>query len=801
MDTYTNFAVSKPTKHNWSSVYGYRPETAEKIKSLGEMFAVISLTSEIDFDLAPVGGLLLDELQSAYYGDESKPGGFDRFEQSLLKVKGRVEMILEREPELAKSGVDLELGLVVIRDKHMYGAMVGESRLFISRDGHTAEVGKSFMDPEADGFLRSGSLVLEANDGILLTTSDYAAQLKPAESDLMAKLKLPQDLKKTGAAVVIGYELAELPVDEPETVDDVEPVSVQKAAVPSVEVVDDSELEVETKVEENLLADEAGFDAPGQLQDEDGDDKLAIREQDDDSEYEDDIDEEDEDDEEVEEGRFASIFQSLKTNATGLGQRISTHGSGLISGLQQRVNKRKEVTLPNVSQYEEDEVPVSRVPMARGTMQGRAQDLLGKAQELGKQAADQVSYILKGRPGSRDMYVRGARSSNRWKTIVVVVAILAVVLFLVFRRRAEEAEIARQIQAVEQQVAQLDSQWQSLKAEVVTAAVGSPTAEQKQGFVAEIDAVVADAQELLPKNISKDKLEKILDETERSRNELLNIRTFSEPQLVTDLAVNFEGATPTSIVYSGGNLYVLDKAKNQIYRMGTSIRSEAATFVTGLVSPYLMTPNKDGDLVVVDNNEDSVLATVTVANGQVKRSPGVSRSRVGTLSALDVYDNNLALYSINAAKSAIFKQENVAGSYQIPNDALPWRSDSILANGVDIAVDFSIFTLVKGSGMKRFIGGEPATYNAAGFLPADATALGGATAFELTPTKLYIADPANRRVIVADRTDENTFTFAEQIVYDGDDEKVFTQITDISVNEAARNIFVLDGTRVIRLDM
>ncbi|MCA9379183.1 hypothetical protein KC640_02035, partial [Candidatus Dojkabacteria bacterium] len=439
---------------------------------------------------------------------------------------------------------------------------------------------------------------------------------------------------------------------------------------------------------------------------------------------------------------------------------------------------------------------------------GRLSGAKSSAQRLLKRAATKANdgvALVRSRvmpaPGDRTMYLRKGHSQTKWKTIILIGVVILVILVLIINKRNEEVAVERHIQEVETKISELENTWQQLKTEASAASIGEVPAENKQDIAARIAEVVKSAESLLGENIGTDRLDEIISETQKSQDALFNVRSFTDPQVVADLELTFEGADAAAAVYASGNIFVADRARGVVYRMGTTLNSEVSSFATGLSSPYLLTADPSGNVVFVDNNSDSVMGTIDATSGNVSRSPSDSLARIGTLAGMDIYDANAALYSVNPAKNVVVKQENISGNYVVPNDAAPWRQDADFANAVALKVDYSIFMLVKGKGLLRYEGGEPATYNASGFSAADTQALQNASAFDLTATKLYIADPAGRRLIVAERTNADTYTFKEQYVYRGDDDTVFSKMQSVSVNEANGKIYVLDGNQVIRLDI
>lgn len=804
MQIFTDFRVSKPTKHNWSGVFGYRPEKSSIATVYGEMFAVMSISSEVDFELSHIGEMLFDEMQASYFEEFKTELNFGDFEQAMTKVHERIAAVLDREPELASEGIDLEIAVVVVKGDAMYGGVVGESKIYINRGENFAEIGKSFIDANNDGFMRSGSLELDKEDRLLLVTSKLAAKVEDKAAEMLTEFKLSPVGNTLGAMLAVGYHLA---------------VDPKLSNVP-LSVTEDQELESELPIEGGLAAEVEGnkVDAQvgqeSQIEDED-DSPLPLKEAEFGSEADDLLEGEAD---MMDDAEAVGRLDSLKQRAAGILTQVQNRAllaknaasKKLVDIKSKRLQRLQDdgqgdeqsdsdVLGREVAQQSQSPSPTGSG--ALGMLRVRAQELFTRLINITRNGMATIKSQIMPSPGDRAMYLRKGRSQTKWKTMIVAGVVIMLVLVLVINKRNEEIAVERHIQEVQTQIAELENSWQQVKTEASAASIGEVPSENKQQIAVKISDIRAEANDLLAEDIGRDRLEKILTETQKSQDALFNVRSFTEPQVVADLELTFEGADASAGVYAGGNIYVADRARGVVYRMGTTLNSEVSALVTGLSSPYLLTVDPGGNPVFVDNNADSIVGTIDATTAEVRRSPSLGKARIGDLSGMDIYDANAAMYSVNPAKTAIFKQENISGNYVVPNDASPWRTDADFANAVALRVDYSIFLLVKGKGLLRYEGGEPAGYSPNGFTPNDVQALNNASTFDLTATKLYIADPANRRLIVAERTNADNYTFKEQYVYQGDDASVFTKMQAVFANEAGGKIYVLDGNRVIRLDI
>jgi hypothetical protein len=67
------------------------------------------------------------------------------------------------------------MAVALIKDNVLYLAVVGETRVYVYRKNEFAEVAEALIDPEGEGFMRTGSLFVMPDDRLALITSGSAA--------------------------------------------------------------------------------------------------------------------------------------------------------------------------------------------------------------------------------------------------------------------------------------------------------------------------------------------------------------------------------------------------------------------------------------------------------------------------------------------------------------------------------------------------------------------------------------------------------------------------------------------------
>jgi DNA-binding beta-propeller fold protein YncE len=795
----TQFKISNPTPKSWSGIFGHTPENKALRELHGWMFGVMSISASTNFDLEQLAGLLQDEIHASYFDGQAERRTLDHFEDSLRALNKRVGLIMDREPKLAEKGIDFEMMVAVVRENVLYIGAVGESKVMIARGDDVAEISGVLIDSAMDGFARTGSLEIEENDRLLLVTSKALKELGQEEIDsAINEFDLESRELKKGSAIMVGYKLDAEWFKQP---------AVQQPEAEEIEISERIEEEIQDDLQESIPTEYKESVEPEDLVED-----LVEVEQDN---LDTDADVEEEPGSDIRE-RMLGLLDRLKLALKSIRDRVM----GFFPSIP-IIGERffpSEVDLVEIDEdegdFDEDEVDgfdrLKNIDL--DDLSGKAKaaaDIAYKstAVALGN-ASERIRDIRHGRPGSRIDYVKGGKRpgfkfDTRWRIITVVFAIASLVLVFGIRQAVLDGEQRAYEEGILEQISALQQDFDRLSVRANTASIGAGNEIEKEQIIKDLDALGAQVNSLMAEEIGVTQLNNIVAGIQEEQDTILKINAFTQPQIITDLAVNFPGVDAVDVEFSEGQIYVADQGRGVIYRMSPTINSEANSFVAGLVEPRKIAKDPDGDLVFVDSGTESVIGTVEIDDGSVRRQPGLTPDRLGTVNGMFIWENNGTLYTLNRERPAIMRQSSVAGNYQIPSDANIWRRDAEFANAKDLAVDGSIYVLIDGIGLKRYWAGEPAELNIEGLVSADVSALQTAEAFELTNNRIYIADKVNQRILVFSLRsgDSVVYDFEEQIVYRGEDQ-VFTDIKDIVVSTSGQTdrIFVLDGEKVIRID-
>ncbi len=212
-----DFITGKQSFGNWARVFAFVPED----QSGKEMFVVAKIFVDSDeFNLDNAGKLLLDELQGIYFSDTKEYADqVSRLENALWKMKGKMEYILSKEEALMEKGLDIELAVVVYDDSFAYAAIVGESKIKIFREGKLIDISDALSDAADSGFFKTGSLELDDNDRLFLSTSQASKEFSDSELVHGAsvldfeKLKASYPESSEGTAMMMVYRDTAIPIE------------------------------------------------------------------------------------------------------------------------------------------------------------------------------------------------------------------------------------------------------------------------------------------------------------------------------------------------------------------------------------------------------------------------------------------------------------------------------------------------------------------------------------------------------------------------------------------------------------
>ncbi len=828
------YIIGKEQGNEWSGIYGYKPieENEQKV----EMFAVMRLQTEVESaSLERVAKLLIEELEQAFFEEgEKNKDEIIRLEDSVWKVKSKMDIILSREAEIVEKGLDVEMGIVVIENEILYAAVVGESKILIRRNQNLVDITKALVDANMMGFVKTGSLKMESNDRIALMTSKAFEYSYDTINTILDKLniqKLGEIKEKPGiAALILAKEELQWQVEDPkvqqEQKDLLADLPVAGAPAAAETLTDDIDDNQETKEIENF---------------EDNIQKKADLNK---------FYEKEPDAEPLQKSKSVSTKANLgikdKLNL-GKSKLLSTFNE-LSSKLKARSNSNADIEKSNIEdegseelEYIEDEEDLAKEAgfkqklfsttkalgnSSKNIYKSKIKPLFKDNQKTYVKVIRDISTIIKnlisnvaavfkkeiiGSGDRRDIYLRGNRTKRNRRILAIILVIAVVLIFFALRDAEAKRKENERVQTAKSKLIQIQNDADSIASQVEVAKTQD---EQKKNLILnKIDSIEGDITKQKKESLFLDELAKVNMKLEDSRDNLLLIKavTPEEIQLIADVGKLFPDATLSDIVYSDGFLYVSDSSRGVIYKLEINLNATPKAIATGLTQPLVLVKNVAGDIIVYDNDSNSSMGKVTVKDEKFTRYPNLTPNIIGKIASAAIYSGNDALYEIHQNHQQIFKREREGAAYKtggalyITANPPNWKTDPSFVNAIDVAAPYEIYILVKGSGLERYLAGGSNTLayeSYLNFMQKDFDSIKDAACFDISGKYMAICDPLNKRVMLFEIQDtpEKNLVFLRQYVYRGNDTTFSTQ-KEIAVNDTNNTIYVLDGTKIIKLSI
>ena len=252
-----------PKKGYFASVYNYRPRNESILEKKGEIFAVLRLRTDPDFDIMTAGGILLDYFHETYFEIQEKSAML-ALEKTVISSSKHLAKLIDKDKKVSDTGIEMELIAASIIDDTAYFVNVGENGLFIYRNRELVNLKPALKDPTGRNQVEVASMKILPDDRLLLTTEAVTNLI--SENQLGKILKhfdlddFPQKSKNDHeqALVLIGYKSNTKDDDDDDEVVPAVPVTVVEDVVEDDievegDVLDDEDMKTE---ETDLVSDE-----------------------------------------------------------------------------------------------------------------------------------------------------------------------------------------------------------------------------------------------------------------------------------------------------------------------------------------------------------------------------------------------------------------------------------------------------------------------------------------------------------------------------------------------------------------
>jgi hypothetical protein len=241
-------------------------------------------------------------------------------------------------------------------------------------------------------------------------------------------------------------------------------------------------------------------------------------------------------------------------------------------------------------------------------------------------------------------------------------------------------------------------------------------------------------------------------------------------------------------IVQGGTVYLLDTKGGRVFSLAIAGQPDPKTLykegesyrgTQGKRPLYFTWDATAGRVLVLDADRK----LFSVRPGETPDPLPLRRTQIWqSVTGMAAYDGNL--YILDARGKQVYRYLPAAAGFDSePNPALSGTPD--LTDAQSLAVDGDIFVIGKDGAVKRFKGGIDAGFPLSGL---DRSVKGSGLSLNSPADEVYIADSANKRVVVTNRDG----VFRRQLV-----SNAFTDLRSIAADSASGQIFVVVGDALL----
>ncbi|MDD5342028.1 MAG: hypothetical protein PHI73_01715 [Patescibacteria group bacterium] len=268
-----------------------------------------------------------------------------------------------------------------------------------------------------------------------------------------------------------------------------------------------------------------------------------------------------------------------------------------------------------------------------------------------------------------------------------------------------------------------------------------------------------------------------------------HINTIAEPTLLADLATaGTEVAAGGLAGIFGSDIVAYSTNKSELYQVNvdekkpasiafTEAKDQTVRFSAPLSNNTALLYLSNDTLLQYKSTDDSFTALTIDFENQ-------DRTLAGMASYLD------RIYTLDTKNNQIFRHQKSGNQYQKGASWLT-QAEADVKNGVDLAIDGSVFVLRSDGQLTKFVQGATDTSFS---LNAIDPAISSPTKLwlDVDTTYLYILEPSQKRLLVFTKTGKLKNQYASN---------AFDNLLDMAINEKDKKAYLLNGTKIFGVDL
>ncbi|MDD5290781.1 MAG: hypothetical protein PHZ04_01565 [Patescibacteria group bacterium] len=277
---------------------------------------------------------------------------------------------------------------------------------------------------------------------------------------------------------------------------------------------------------------------------------------------------------------------------------------------------------------------------------------------------------------------------------------------------------------------------------------------------------------------------KIIEKNNQQLEKIRHVVAVETGAPMADFANLNKGAEVANIILAGNKIYAGDGKQKTVYTLDLS--KNLVTAVAALNQPIkaLNSPVLDKNKKIYYLNDNSIIQLNTETEEISNLTIGLPAGRENIIAAAGY--NNL-LYLLEKSSGQIYRYRKAEAGFSAGEKWMRDKAD--FSQAVSFSIDGQIYVLNSDGGVSKYLKGEKQDFS---LKPIDPP-LTAATKIIVSQDLeyIYILEPATKRLVIFNKTGQ----FLSQYQFNG-----LNDLKDFDVDETAKKIYFLDGTKVFAID-
>jgi len=275
-----------------------------------------------------------------------------------------------------------------------------------------------------------------------------------------------------------------------------------------------------------------------------------------------------------------------------------------------------------------------------------------------------------------------------------------------------------------------------------------------------------------------DKLTKDLNDLQERLKKVVNVENVLE---LTALPAAAEPGSLVAPVLVKDTAYVVDQSSKNVLKISISTKETKQIPLPAGTSGTIVSGTEGKDSILFATSDGKLLA-LNKGTDLIKPMPW---SHAKSSSTTDIVLYNSKIYSLDAGSSQIWRFTQSGSGFGAESAYIKAASTQI-NDAVAIAIDSNVYVLRSNGTITEFLTGGQVSF---GLYPIDPPLRAASNIWTgVDSTVLYITDPADKRLLIFDKSG----TLKEQMT-----SNQFHELRDLSVDEPNKHMIVTDGNRLL----